>query len=97
MYVCVLAQFAWDYGRAIHVWTPPARASTGCTRRSMHVPQRHWPDRGPADTQEGREDAEHDERHTSGHGPHHEHDGAYATRECGGQGGHQAPLIPIKG
>ena len=46
MYVCVLAQFAWDYGRAIHVWTPPAKASTGCTRRSMHVPQRHWPDRG---------------------------------------------------
>ena len=52
---------------------------------------------GPADTQEGRQDAEHDERHTSGHGPHHEHDGAYATRECGGEGGHRAPLNPIKG
>ncbi len=57
MYVS-LAQFTWDYGRAIHAWTRPAKASTGLHKAQCACLARgKTPDKGPSNTQQADRDA----------------------------------------
>ena len=53
-----LAQFTWDYGRAIHAWTRPAKASTGLHKaQCARLARGKTPDKGPSNTQQADRDA----------------------------------------